>query len=85
MKGRSELLRILQADCTDEERLQAVTRLCRHRGEMIDADEELIQSQRVLLANDKCIIHNQNELIKILQGIPIWTRLVVCINNWAKS
>ena len=77
--------KILQAEMTDEETIVALARLCRHRYKMIDADEELIQSQRELLANDKCIIQHQNELIKILQGIPIWTRLVVCINNWAKS
>ena len=77
--------KILQAEMSDKETIVALARLCRHRYKQMDADDELIDSQRRLLANDKCIIQHQNELIKILQGIPIWTRLVVCLNNWAKS
>ena len=77
--------KILQAEMTDEETIVALARLCRHRYKQMDADDELMQAQRELLANDKCIIQHQNELIKILQGIPIWTRWSIVINNWAKS
>jgi hypothetical protein len=77
--------KILQAEMSDEDTIVALASLCRHRGKCMDTDAEMYGLLQVLSANQECIIEIHKKEIEILKGIPIWTRWVISINNWAKS
>ncbi len=76
--------KILNLPISDAEKIANLSWLCRHRAKLVDLDAELRQKYIILLANDECVIENLKKQIEILEGIPIWTRLIICLNNWAK-
>ena len=77
--------KILQAEMSDEETIIALARLCRHRGNCMDHDDELRVLQKKLQANHEYMIENLEKQLKLERQLPGLGRWMTAINNWAKS
>lgn len=77
--------KILQAELTDEETIVALARLCRHRGNCMDADDKMIGLLKKLNGNQDFIVKNLESQLKLERQLPGLGRWMTAINNWAKS
>lgn len=77
--------KILQAEMTDQETIEALARLCRHRGRCMGIDAERVVLLKRLQKNQDFIIKNLEGMLKLERQLPGLTRWMIAINNWAKS
>jgi len=77
--------KILQAEMTNEETIVSLTRLCRHRGRCMDDDAKLVELYKRLDQNNKVIIMNLEQQLKLERQLPGLSRWMTALNNWAKS
>lgn len=77
--------KILKAWLSDEERIVALARLCRHRGKCMDIDADRVELLKRLQKNQDFIIKNLEGQLKLERQLPGLGRWMTAINNWAKS